>query len=336
MYYNISKNYECNMKDKNFISSALKVIEIESKAVMSLSNQIQPDFESLCSNILDIKGKLILMGIGKSGHIAQKISATLSSTGTSSFFIHPTEAAHGDLGMISKQDAILILSNSGQTKEIIEILPALKRSTTNIFTLTNNDQSTIAKAGKINLVINADEEACPLDLAPTSSTTIALVFGDALAIALLEARGFGKDDFAKSHPAGQLGKKLTTLVQDLAVMNEQTPIVNQATYLKDALMVITEKKLGVTLVSNEEKVIGIFTDGDLRRCLNNEIDLNKTPIKDVMTTNFKSIQSDALAIDAAEIMEKDKIFSLVVNSSTNGGNSMGIITMHQLLEAGII
>ena len=238
--------------------------------------------------------------------------------------------------MISKQDAILILSNSGQTKEIIEILPALKRSTTNIFTLTNNDQSTIAKAGKINLVINADEEACPLDLAPTSSTTIALVFGDALAIALLEARGFGKDDFAKSHPAGQLGKKLTTLVQDLAVMNEQTPIVNQATYLKDALLVITEKKLGVTLVSNEEKVIGIFTDGDLRRCLNNEIDLNKTPIKDVMTTNFKSIQSDALAIDAAEIMEKDKIFSLVVNSSTNGGNSMGIITMHQLLEAGII
>jgi arabinose-5-phosphate isomerase len=215
-------------------------------------------------------------------------------------------------------------------------LPALKRSTTNIFTLTNNDQSTIAKAGKINLVINADEEACPLDLAPTSSTTIALVFGDALAIALLEARGFGKDDFAKSHPAGQLGKKLTTLVQDLAVMNEQTPIVNQATYLKDALLVITEKKLGVTLVSNEEKVIGIFTDGDLRRCLNNEIDLNKTPIKDVMTTNFKSIQSDALAIDAAEIMEKDKIFSLVVNSSTNGGNSMGIITMHQLLEAGII
>jgi arabinose-5-phosphate isomerase len=324
------------MKDKNFISSALKVIEIESKAIMSLSNQIQPDFESLCSNILDIKGKLILMGIGKSGHIAQKISATLSSTGTSSFFIHPTEAAHGDLGMISKQDAILILSNSGQTKEIIEILPALKRSTTNIFTLTNNDQSTIAKAGKINLVINADEEACPLDLAPTSSTTIALVFGDALAIALLEARGFGKDDFAKSHPAGQLGKKLTTLVQDLAVMNEQTPIVNQATYLKDALMVITEKKLGVTLVSNEKKVIGIFTDGDLRRCLNNEIDLNKTPIKDVMTTNFTSIQSDALAIDAAEIMEKEKIFSLVVNSSTNGGNSMGIITMHQLLEAGII
>jgi len=324
------------MKDHNFINSALKVIEIESKAVMSLSNQIKSDFNNLCIKILETKGKLILMGIGKSGHIAQKISATLSSTGTSSFFIHPTEAAHGDLGMISKKDAVLILSNSGETKEVIDILPALKRSTPNIFSLTNNNQSTIAKAGIINLVISAEEEACPLDLAPTSSTTIALVFGDALAIALLEARGFGKDDFAKSHPAGQLGKKLTTLVQDLAVMSEKAPIVDQATSLKDALMVVTEKKLGVTLVSNNKKVIGIFTDGDLRRCLNNSVDLNKTPIKDVMTINFKSIDSNALAIDAAEIMEKNKIFSLVVNSATNKRDSIGLITMHQLLEAGII
>ena len=324
------------MKDKNFINSALSVIEIESKAVMNLRNQIQSDFESLCSNILQIEGKLILMGIGKSGHIAQKISATLSSTGTSSFFIHPTEAAHGDLGMINKKDAILLLSNSGETKEIIEILPALKRSTANIFTLTNNNQSTIAKAGKINLVINAEEEACPLNLAPTSSTTIALVFGDALAIALLEARGFSKDDFAKSHPAGQLGKKLTTLVQDLAATNDKAPIVNEAISLKDALIEVTEKKLGVTLVSDSKKVVGIFTDGDLRRCLNDDVDLNKTPIKDVMTTNFKSIKCNDLAIDAAEIMEKNKIFSLVVNSSTNQADSIGIITMHQLLEAGII
>jgi len=324
------------MKDKNFTSSALKVIEIESKAVQSLANQIQPDFEDLCFSILDTKGKLILMGIGKSGHIAQKISATLSSTGTSSFFIHPTEAAHGDLGMISKEDSILILSNSGETKEIIDILAALKRSSSNIFTLTNNSKSTIAKAGKINVVINASEEACPLDLAPTSSTTMALVFGDALAIALLEARGFSKDDFAKSHPAGQLGKKLTTLVQDLAVMNEKAPMVDQESSLKNALMEVTEKKLGVALILNDQKVVGIFTDGDLRRCLNNDIDLNQTPIKDVMTVKFKSIQSDALAIDAAEIMEKNKIFSLVVNSSTNNGNTTGIITMHHLLEAGII
>jgi len=324
------------MKDKDFISSALKVIEIESNAVKSLSNQIKSDFEDLCSNILNAQGKLILMGIGKSGHIAQKISATLSSTGTASFFIHPTEAAHGDLGMIDKEDSILILSNSGETKEIIEILPALKRSTANIFTLTNNNQSTIAKAGTINLIIKADEEACPLDLAPTSSTTIALVFGDALAIALLEARGFSKDDFAKSHPAGQLGKKLTTLVQDIAVMNEKVPVVDQTTSLKEALMVVTEKKLGLTLVLNKKKIVGVFTDGDLRRCLNDEVDINNTPIKDVMTIKFKSIDSNALAIDAAEIMEKNKIFSLVVNSSTHKEDTIGIITMHQLLEAGII
>jgi arabinose-5-phosphate isomerase len=324
------------MKDKDFISSALKVIEIESNAVKSLSNQIKPDFIDLCSNILNTQGKLILMGIGKSGHIAQKISATLSSTGTASFFIHPTEAAHGDLGMINKEDSILILSNSGETKEIIEILPALKRSTSNIFTLTNSNQSTIAKAGKINLVINADEEACPLDLAPTSSTTIALVFGDALAIALLEARGFSKDDFAKSHPAGQLGKKLTTLVQDLAVIDEKAPMVDQTTSLKEALMEITGKKLGLTLVLNKKKIVGVFTDGDLRRCLNDGVDINNTTIKDVMTSTFKSIESNALAIDAAEMMEKYKIFSLVVNSSTHKEDTIGIITMHQLLEAGMI
>jgi arabinose-5-phosphate isomerase len=290
----------------------------------------------LCSSILNTQGKLILMGIGKSGHIAQKISATLSSTGTASFFIHPTEAAHGDLGMINKKDSILILSNSGETKEIIEILPALKRATHNIFTLTNSNQSTIAKAGKINLVINADEEACPLDLAPTSSTTIALVFGDALAIALLEARGFSKDDFAKSHPAGQLGKKLTTLVQDLAVMNEKAPMVDQTTSLKEALMEITGKKLGLTLVLNKKKIVGVFTDGDLRRCLNDGVDINNTAIKDVMTITFKSIESNALAIDAAEMMEKNKIFSLVVNSSKHKEDTIGIITMHQLLESGII
>jgi len=324
------------MKEKNYINSAIKVIKTEADAVMGLITQIKPNFESLCQSILETKGKLILMGIGKSGHIAQKISATLSSTGTSSFFIHPTEAAHGDLGMISKNDSILILSNSGETKEIIEILPSLKRSTSNIFTLTNNNNSTIARAGKINLTINADEEACPLDLAPTSSTTIALVFGDALAIALLDARGFSKDDFARSHPAGQLGKKLTTLVKDLAVMDKKAPIVDQSTPLKDALIEITEKKLGVTLVSCNKKVVGIFTDGDLRRCLNNEIELNKTLISDVMTSEFKSIASDSLAIDAAEMMEKNKVFSLVVHSSKSENGSSGIITMHQLLEAGIV
>lgn len=324
------------MKSKNFINSAHKVIEIEGNAVLNLAKQIGSDFENLCLKILNTKGKLILMGIGKSGHIAQKISATLSSTGTSSFFVHPTEAAHGDLGMIDKDDAILILTNSGETKEIIAILPALKRCTSNIFTLTNNIQSTIAKAGKISLVINAAEEACPLDLAPTSSTTIALAFGDALAIALLEARGFSKDDFAKSHPAGQIGKKLTTLVKDLATMKDNTPMVHENTSLKDTLLVITEKKLGVALISDKKKIVGIFTDGDLRRCLNNGINIDNTKIKEVMTANFKSIESNALAIDAAAIMESNKILSLVVNSSHKSPDGAGVITMHQLLEAGII
>jgi len=228
----------------------------------------------------------------------------------------------------------LIISNSGETTEIISILPALKRSTPNIFTLTNNSQSTIAKAGKISITINANAEACPLDLTPTSSTTITLVFGDALALALLNHRGFTKDDFAKSHPAGQLGRKLTTLVKDIYTNENDAPIVLESTSLKDALMVITEKKLGVTLVSNSKKITGIFTDGDLRRCLNQDIDLKKTQIGSMMTSKFKSISGDSLAIDAAEEMEQNKIFSLVVTS--NSSNKTGIITMHQLLEAGII
>jgi arabinose-5-phosphate isomerase len=322
------------MQKNNFINSALKVIQIEAKAILGLQDQIEETFNDLCAKILATKGKLILMGIGKSGHIAQKISATLSSTGTPSFFIHPTEAAHGDLGMIDKKDAILILSNSGETKEIIEILPALKRCADSIFTLTNNADSTIAKTGDINILIKANEEACPLDLAPTSSTTLALVFGDALAVSLLEHRGFTKDDFAKSHPAGQLGKKLTTLVKDIAIMDNSTPVVSKDASLKDALIEITEKKLGITLVADGKKIIGIFTDGDLRRCLNQEKDLAKTSIGTVMTNNFKSIAHDALAIDAAEIMEKNKIFTLVVTQTKD--NASGIITMHQLLESGII
>lgn len=324
------------MKAKTFIDSARAVITIEGNAVLELAKQIQPTFDDLCEEIIQLKGKLILMGIGKSGHVAQKISATLSSTGTPSFFIHPTEAAHGDLGMVGKNDAVLIFSNSGETKEIIEILPALKRATANIYTVTNTLHSTISKAGKISLAINAAEEACPLDLAPTSSTTIALVFGDALAISLLEARGFSRDDFAKSHPAGQLGKKLTTLVRDIATIGEMTPIVNELTSLKDTLIVISEKKLGLTLVEANGEIVGVFTDGDLRRCLNNGVDIENTNMKDIMTANFKSIFGDDLAIDAAEIMEKNKILSLVVKSHEGEKSEFGIITMHQLLESGII
>ena len=322
------------MQEKNFIKSALQVIEIEGNAILALQDQIQDTFNDLCEKIINTEGKLVLMGIGKSGHIAQKISATLSSTGTPSFFIHPTEAAHGDLGMIEKQDIILVLSNSGETKEILEILPALKRCAGHIFTLTNNANSTLAKAGEINIVIKANQEACPLDLTPTSSTTLALVFGDALAIALLNHRGFTRDDFARSHPAGQLGRKLTILVRDVAIMGDAAPVVFEDTSLKDALIEVTDKKLGLTLVSNGKKIIGIFTDGDLRRCLNNSQDLVNTAIGSVMTKRFKTIPHDSLAIDAAEIMEKNKIFNLVVLGAEE--NVTGIITMHQLLQSGII
>ena len=322
------------MEEKNFINSAIKVIRMEGEAVLALQDQIQDKFYDLCKNILNTNGKLILMGVGKSGHIAQKISATLSSTGTPSFFIHPTEAAHGDLGMIDKKDAVLILSNSGETSEIIKILPALKRCAGKIFTLTNNKNSSIAQTGDINIIIKAKEEACPLDLAPTSSTTLALVFGDALAVSLLEHRGFTRDDFARSHPAGQLGMKLTTLVKDIAIMDDQAPIVLEDASLKDTLIEVTEKKLGVTMVSDGKKITGIFTDGDLRRCLNQEKDLKKTLIGSVMTKDFKSIAGDSLAIDAAEIMEKNKIFTLVVTGQRE--NISGIITMHQLLESGVI
>ena len=322
------------MQEKNFIKSALQVIAIEGNAILALQDQIQGTFNDLCEKIINTKGKLVLMGIGKSGHIAQKISATLSSTGTPSFFIHPTEAAHGDLGMIEKQDAVLVLSNSGETKEILDILPALKRCAGHIFTLTNNANSTLAKAGEINVVIKANQEACPLDLAPTSSTTLALVFGDALAIALLDHKGFTRDDFARSHPAGQLGRKLTILVRDVAIMGNAAPVVLENASLKDALIEVTDKKLGLTLVSNGKKIIGIFTDGDLRRCLNNSQDLVNTAIGSVMTKRFKTIPHDSLAIDAAEIMEKNKIFNLVVLGAEE--NVTGIITMHQLLESGII
>jgi arabinose-5-phosphate isomerase len=273
------------------------------------------------------------MGVGKSGHIGQKISATLSSTGTGSIFIHPTEAAHGDMGLIEKNDIVLLISNSGETDEIINIIPSLKRLSFKIASLTNNKNSTIARSSDIPIVINSEKEACPLDLAPTSSTTSALAFGDALAIALLESKGFTKTDFASSHPAGKLGKKLITQVQHIMHKGKDIPSVSPDTLLFKALIETTEKNLGITLIKNKSKVIGIFTDGDLRRCLIEEIDINKTKIRDVMTKKFKTIDFNTLAIEAAELMEKNKIFTLVV---MKGNKNVGVISMHDLIQARII
>ena len=260
------------MKKYNFLQSAKNTFQIEAKAVSDLSNQLDSNFEKLCLSALESKGKLVIMGIGKSGHIGQKIAATLSSTGTKSVFIHPTEAAHGDMGLIGKEDIVILISNSGETDEIINIMPSIKRLSKLIASISSNQMSTMAKGSDIAIVIKS-EEACPLDLAPTSSTTAALAFGDALAIALLEAKGFTKDDFASSHPAGKLGRKLITRVSDLMHKGDELPKVSKGTLLTNALLEMSEKKLGVTLVNSGNNIIGIFSDGDLRRCINNSINI---------------------------------------------------------------
>jgi len=321
------------MKKYNYIASAKRTLKIESNSINAIAKQLDESFTNLCDTVFKSDGKFIIMGVGKSGHIAQKISATLSSTGTPSIFIHPTEAAHGDMGLINKKDIVLLISNSGETDEIVNILPSLKRHAKEIASLTSNNKSSIANSSDIKIQLKSNKEACPMDLAPTSSTTNALVFGDALAIALLEAKGFTKKDFAASHPAGKLGKKLITQVKDLMHKGSAIPKVSPNTTLDKALIEITKKNLGITLVKNKSKVVGIFTDGDLRRCITKKINIQKTMIKDVMTKNFITINSESLAVDAAKIMEKNKIFTLVV---IDKGKEEGVISMHDLIEARIL
>ena len=321
------------MSTNKFINSAKKTIGIQADSIASLSNQIDKSFAEIAKKVSLIKGKLIVMGVGKSGHVGQKVSATLASTGTPSFFIHPTEAAHGDLGMIAKDDAVLIFSNSGETKEVTAILPALKRMTSDIFSITGNANSSIAKASSVHLKVQVEKEACPHDLAPTSSTTASMVIGDALAISLIEEKNFSSEDFAKSHPAGELGKKLTTYVGDLAISGNKVSCVEIEASIKDTIIEITSKKLGMALVVKDKEVVGIFTDGDLRRALNQEIDIENNPVSSVMTKKFISISENDLAIDAAKLMEENKIFTLNV---LNHKKQPSVITMHQLLEFGII
>ena len=321
------------MSTNKFINSAKKTIGIQADSIASLSNQIDKSFAEIAKKVSLIKGKLIVMGVGKSGHVGQKVSATLASTGTPSFFIHPTEAAHGDLGMIAKDDAVLIFSNSGETKEVTAILPALKRMTSDIFSITGNANSSIAKASSVHLKVQVEKEACPHDLAPTSSTTASMVIGDALAISLIEEKNFSSEDFAKSHPAGELGKKLTTYVGDLAISGNKVSCVEIDASIKDTIIEITSKKLGMALVVKDEEVVGIFTDGDLRRALNQEIEIENNSVSSVMTKKFISISENDLAIDAATLMEKNKIFTLNV---LNHKKQPAVITMHQLLEFGII
>jgi len=284
--------------------------------------------------ILRSKGKIITLGVGKSGHIAQKISATLSSTGSPSYFIHATEALHGDIGVISKNDSVLILSHSGESKEIIDLIPSLKNIGCKIFSFTGPTESTIAKSTDINISTEVDKEACPLDLAPTSSTTAALALGDALAIALLESRKFSPQDFAKSHPGGKLGKKLTLKVEDIMSKGKDFPFVSPNTLLSKALIEISNKGLGMVAVVDKKKLKGVFTDGDLRRTIESKKDIHKTKISLVMSKNVKTIQQSSLASIAIEIMEKNNIYVLIVLNTKK--IPIGVLRMHDLMQSGLV
>lgn len=317
-----------------FIELGQAVIREEAQAIAELEKRISTSFSEACQYILNCKGKIIVLGMGKSGHIGKKIAATLASTGTPAFFIHPGEASHGDMGMITSDDVLIGLSHSGETPELLAILPFLKRKKIPLITISGNTRSTLVQHSNAHLDTAITKEACPLGLAPTTSTTTMLVMGDALAIALLEARGFNEDDFALYHPAGALGKRLLLLTQDIMHSGNDIPIVKLGTLLKDALIEISQKKLGMAIIIDEnDNLQGIFTDGDLRRAIDNNHDIYHTTIDKVMSTNCSTITPSTLAIDALNIMQDKKITSLIVKSPED--NPVGIVHMHDLLKAGV-
>ena len=322
------------MKKNNYLKSGRRTIRIESKGLEKLARTLSADFNIVCDKLLKTKGKIITLGIGKSGHIAKKVSATLSSTGSASSFINAGEALHGDIGGINKNDAVIIFSHSGETEEIIDLIPFLRSSGCEFFSITGSRDSFIAKNSLINLDTGISEEACPLDLAPTTSTTASLALGDAIAVALLEAKNFKSDDFAKSHPGGKLGKRLITTVEDLMAKNKDLPVVSRDMTLSDTLIEISSKGLGVALVVEKKRLVGIFTDGDLRRTLNQVKDPLNKKIENYMTKRTKTILKNKLAIEALDIMQKNKIYSIAVVDSKK--IPVGIIRMHDLVEAGLV
>ena len=314
---------------------ALAVIETEAEAVSALAGRIDEQFTAACDAILSCSGRVVVIGIGKSGHIGSKIAATLASTGTPSFFVHPAEAVHGDLGMIKSEDVALALSNSGETDEVNVILPLLKRIGVTIIAMTGNPGSTLAEHSDVHINVGVAKEACPLGLAPTSSTTATLAMGDALAVALLQARGFTRDDFARSHPAGQLGKRLLLHIRDVMHHGDAVPRVGEDASISDAIVEITRKRLGMCAVVNEQgKAVGVYTDGDLRRTLDAGHDLRQTPIIEVMTRGGKSIGPGALAAEATHMMETHRIQGLLVEDDE--GKLVGALNFQDLLKAGVV
>jgi arabinose-5-phosphate isomerase len=321
-------------KPVNPIESAKRTIRIEAEAVAALDKAITEDFNTACQLLLACKGRIIVTGMGKSGHIARKIAATLASTGSPAFFVHPGEASHGDMGMITHADVVIALSNSGNTSEIVTLLPLIKRLGVPLISLTGSVKSTLAQSANVNLDVSVKSEACPLDLAPTSSTTVALVMGDALAIALLEARGFTAEDFAFSHPGGALGRKLLLRVSDIMHSGSRIPRVEMNTRLSDALLEITAKGLGMTTVMDEHKqLVGVFTDGDLRRALENNVDIHTVTIGKLIGKKCTTINSNLLAAEALAIMEEKSITALVVMNEAK--QVAGIIHLHDILKAGV-
>jgi arabinose-5-phosphate isomerase len=311
------------------------VIELEAQAVAALRERINHDFEQACGIVLACAGRVVVTGMGKSGHIGGKLAATLASTGTPAFFVHPGEAQHGDLGMIQPQDVVIAISNSGETGEILTILPIIKRLGARLIAMTGNPKSSLARQADVHLDVGVEKEACPLNLAPTSSTTAALAMGDALAVALLKARDFTPEDFARSHPGGKLGRRLLLYVRDLMHSGERIPQVAESAGLREALLEMSSKGLGMTaIVDGSGRLTGIFTDGDLRRALNKGIDVYQARITDIMTRNPKTIGADTLAAEAVAFMQSKNINGLYVVDSDL--KVLGALNMHDLLRAGVV
>lgn len=323
------------MKSVELLKRAADVLRNEANGILSLVDRLDDHFVRAVKLMRDCKGKVVVTGVGKSGHICAKIAATLASTGTPAFFLHSGEALHGDLGMAMKGDVILAVSNSGETDEILKLLPHFKQHGLPLIVMTGNPESTLAKAGEVILNVRIKEEACPLGLAPTTSTTVALAMGDALAVSLLDEKGFNEEDFALRHPGGTLGRRLLLRVQDLMVRGNQLPVVQEETLVKDALFEITAKRLGVTgVVDVKGKLVGIITDGDVRRGLETRGQILGLPAKEIMTRNPKTIPADTLATEAVSVMERFSITSLFVLE--NGSKKpFGLVHLHDLVKAGI-
>jgi len=314
---------------------ASQVLAIEAQAVEQLQSRIDDRFVRACDLMLHCQGRIVVLGMGKSGHIGGKIAATLASTGSPAFFVHPAEASHGDMGMITAQDVVMALSNSGETDEILTLLPLIKRQGVPLIALTGNPDSTLAQTADVHIDVSVPQEACPLGLAPTSSTTATLAMGDALAVALLEARGFTAEDFARSHPGGRLGRRLLLLTDDVMHTGEQMPRNAPDDLLRDALLEMSRKGLGTTVVvDGEDHVLGVFTDGDLRRALDRQVNVHTAQVAEVMTPRGKTIAPGTLAAEALRMMQKYRINALpVVNFA---GKLAGVLNMHDLLRAGVL